>query len=124
MRILDPAFATLIKELEARELLSRTLIVCLGEFGRTPAINPQEGRDHHPAAWSAVLVGAGLRGGHVHGKTDPLGESVIEAPVSVPDLFATIATLLGMDPQKTYSTPQGRPIAITDNGTPIPDLLS
>ena len=121
--VLDGALATLLDELDARKLLDRTLIVCMGEFGRTPKINENDGRDHHPQAWSAVLAGGGVRGGVVHGETDGNGEKVVGKAAAVPDLFATMATLLGLDPQKQLRTPVGRPIAITDGGTPIRELI-
>ncbi len=123
MGALDPGMASLLKELDERKLLESTLVLCMGEFGRTPKLNENEGRDHHPAAWSAVLAGAGVRGGVVHGATDATGEKVVTDPTSVADLFATIATLLGLDPTKEFSTPRGRPITLTDNGKPIAPLL-
>jgi uncharacterized protein (DUF1501 family) len=121
--VLDPAFATLLDELAARDLLDRTLVVCMGEFGRTPKINENDGRDHYPQAWSAMLAGGGVRGGIVHGATDADGAKVVDKPVGIPDFFATLATLLGLDPQKELRTPVGRPIAITDGGTPIRELM-
>jgi len=121
--VLDPAFATLLDELGARDLLDRTLVVCMGEFGRTPKINENDGRDHYPQAWSAVLAGGGVRGGIAHGATDADGAKVVDKPVGIPDFFATLATLLGLDPQKQLRTPVGRPIAITDGGTPIRELM-
>ena len=123
MGALDPGMASLLKELDERKLLESTLVLCMGEFGRTPKLNENEGRDHHPAAWSAVLAGAGVRGGVVHGATDATGEKVVTDPTSLADLFATIATLLGLDPTKEFSTPRGRPITLTDNGKPIAPLL-
>ena len=122
--VLDGAFSALLAELAARNLLDRTLIVCMGEFGRTPKINENDGRDHHPQAWSAVLAGGGIRGGVVHGETDGEGAKVVGKPVGVPDLFATMATLLGLDPEKQMRTPVGRPIAITDGGAPIRELMA
>jgi hypothetical protein len=119
----DGAFATLIKDLEARNLLDSTLIVWMGEFGRTPKINPREGRDHFPGAWSAVLAGGGARRGYVHGATNAEGTRPAEKPLATNDYFATIASLLGMNPEKTYMTPVGRPIAITEKGTPVRELM-
>ena len=121
---IDPAMATLIKELEDRKLLDSTLIVWMGEFGRTPKINANEGRDHYPKAWNAVLAGGGVRKGIVYGQTDPDGATVVDKPVQVPDLFATISTLLGMSPSKSFMTPVGRPITITEKGTPVRDLIA
>lgn len=119
----DPAMAMLIQDLKRRDLLDSTLVIWMGEFGRTPTINGSEGRDHYPAAWSAALAGGGVRGGQVYGQTDAEGRKVVDRPVAVPDLFATIATVLGMNPGKTFQTPTGRPISITEKGTPIRDLL-
>ena len=120
----DPAMATLIKELKDRNLLDSTLIVWMGEFGRTPKINANEGRDHFPKAWSAVLAGGGVRGGQVYGQTDAEGANVVDKQVIVPDLFATISTLLGMNPDKSFMTPVGRPISITEKGTAVRDLIA
>jgi uncharacterized protein (DUF1501 family) len=123
MGALDPALATLLRELEERKLLDSTLVVCCGEFGRTPKINASDGRDHHPQAWSAVLAGGGVRGGVVHGETDGDGAKVSKDPTGVADLFATIATVLGLDPAKEVITPRGRPVELTDKGKPIAALL-
>lgn len=121
---LDPAMATLIQELNERKLLDSTLVIWMGEFGRTPRINPNEGRDHYPQAWSAVLAGGGIRGGIAYGATSSDGTQVVEKPLTVPDYFATIAAALGMDPKKVYISNVGRPIAITDKGTPVAELLA
>ncbi len=120
---LDAGFGGLVRDLSERKLLASTLIVCMGEFGRTPKINENEGRDHHPQAWSAMLAGGGVRGGVAHGKTDATGAKVVEAPTSVPDLSATIFTALGVTPDKSFSTPSGRPISITDGGAPVKAVL-
>ncbi|MEZ4445427.1 MAG: DUF1501 domain-containing protein [Polyangiaceae bacterium] len=117
MADLDPAMASLLRDLAERELLDTTLVLWIGDFGRSPRINGREGRDHHPKAQSAVLAGGGIRGGLVHGATDARGETVVQDPLSVPDLFATVAWQLGLDPSKTVDTPAGRPIAITDGGS-------
>ena len=98
MGALDPAMAALVGDLEERKLLDSTLVMCMGEFGRTPKINDDEGRDHHPAAWSAVLAGGGIRGGVVVGATSDDGDKVVARPTTVPELMATAATLLGVDP--------------------------
>ena len=124
MDILDPAFAALVKDLDERRLLGSTLVLCTGEFGRTPTVNINEGRDHYPAAWSCALAGGGLRGGIVRGATDETGARVVSDPTSVADLFATITSLTGIDPDKEFRTPLGRPIAITDRGTPIASLIA
>jgi hypothetical protein len=123
MRTLDPAMATLIRDLESRSLFDSTLVVWAGDFGRTPKINENEGRDHFPQAWSVVLAGGGVRGGLVHGATDGEGGKVVEHPTSVPDLMATLAVQLGLDPERAKVAPVGRPIAVTDRGRPIREIL-
>ncbi|HHH27176.1 MAG TPA: DUF1501 domain-containing protein [Polyangiaceae bacterium] len=123
MADLDPAMATLVRDLAERDLLDRTLVVWMGDFGRTPRINGREGRDHHPRAQSVVLAGGGIRGGIVHGATDDRGDSVVSDPVTMPNLFATLAWQLGVDPSKTLQAPGGRPIAVTDGGSAIRALL-
>jgi uncharacterized protein (DUF1501 family) len=121
---LDPALAGLLRDLDQRKMLSRTLVLCLGEFGRTPKINGNEGRDHYPGAWSAVLAGGGIRGGYVHGQTDQDGSKVVSGNVLVPNLFATVATQLGLNPDASVMSPIGRPIGLTDNGSPIKELVA
>jgi uncharacterized protein (DUF1501 family) len=96
----------------------------MGDFGRTPNINANDGRDHHPGAWTAVLAGGGIKGGVVHGETDDRGDKVVKDAVSVPNLLATIATTLGLDPTDVAQSPAGRPIALTDSGTPIRQILA
>lgn len=120
----DPAIAALLKDLEERKRLDSTLVAAFGEFGRSPSINGEEGRDHHPAAWSALLAGGGIKGGAVHGATDDSGAKVTEKATGLPDLFATMATQLGLDPSRSLEAPSGRPIAITDHGKPIRAILS
>jgi uncharacterized protein (DUF1501 family) len=121
--ILDPAMATLMNELSARRLLDSTLVVCMGEFGRTPRINGDDGRDHHPGAFSIAMAGAGVRGGIVHGATDAEGAKVVDGAVSVPDVIATIASIMGINPYTEVSTPAGRPIRVTEKGKPIAGIL-
>ena len=103
-------------DLQQRGLLDDTLLVWMGEFGRTPRINAQAGRDHYPNAWSTVLAGAGLRGGRVVGKTSPDGTTVEERLVAVPDLLATVCLALGIDPLKENMSDVGRPIRIVEKG--------
>lgn len=123
--VLDPAFASLLKELDERGLLDSTLVVWMGEFGRTPRINNREGRDHWTQGWTVVLAGGGIKGGQVIGATDEDGMKVIHRPVTVPDLFATFCHLLGIDPTKRYYTPNGRPVTLVDkSGKVIKELLS
>ena len=122
--VLDPAWATLIKDLKDRGLLDSTLIVWMGEFGRTPKINQNTGRDHYPAAWSSVMCGGGIRGGQVVGRTSRDGMTIEERPVKVADLMMTICAALGIDPAKQNMSNVGRPIRLADpNGSPIKELL-
>jgi hypothetical protein len=112
--VLDPAWAALMNDLRGRGLLDSTLIVWMGEFGRTPKINPQAGRDHFPAAWTTVLAGGGIKGGQVIGNSGPDGMAVKDRPVSVPDLLATVCKGLGVDPMGQNDSGLGRPIRIVD----------
>src|SRR5262249_52520249 len=91
-KILDPAWATLMEDLADKGMLDSTLVVWMGEFGRTPKINGSNGRDHWAVSWSTVLAGGGIKGGQVVGKTAPDGMQVTERPVSVPDFLATVGT--------------------------------
>ena len=110
---LDPAFAALIGDLRERELLESTVVVCIGEFGRTPRINLPDGRDHWPTGFSCVVGGGGLKSGVVIGETDPAGERKDPRdPVTVQDLYATILTTLGIDFGFEAITPIGRPSEI------------
>ena len=122
---LDKGWATLMTDLKQRGLLDTTLIVWMGEFGRTPQINPDKGRDHFPNAWSAVLAGGGIKGGQVIGKTSKDGTTVEEHKVTVPDLLATVCVALGMDPMKPNTSNVGRPIHIVKKeAKPIRELLA
>ena len=112
--VLDPAWATLMTDLHDRGLLDSTLIVWMGEFGRTPRLNPQAGRDHFPAAWTTVMCGGGIKGGQAIGKTSPDGMKVDDRPVTVQDLFATMCVALGLDPLKQNMSNVGRPIRLAD----------
>lgn len=121
--VLDPAFAALIRDLKARDLLDSTVVMCGGEFGRTPKINPASGRDHWPHGFSVALAGGGIPGGRVVGATDPEGESKKpERPVKVEDLHATVLETLGIDYEVELDTPVGRPMIICD-GRPVKELL-
>ncbi len=111
---LDPGWATLLSDLDARGLLDSTLVVWMGEFGRTPRINGNQGRDHFPGAWSTVLCGGGVAGGQVFGRTSDDGQTVLEHPVSTPDLLATVCHALGVDPMKQNMSNVGRPIRIVN----------
>jgi hypothetical protein len=122
---LDAAWGTLLTDLKERGLLDTTLVVWMGEFGRTPVINPRQGRDHYPNAWSVVLGGGGIRGGSVVGKTGADGLRVEDRPVSVPDLLATVCLALGIDPDKQNLSNVGRPIRIVDKSAePLKEILA
>jgi len=112
--VLDPAFGTLLDDLQQRGMLDSTLVVWMGEFGRTPLINPQTGRDHFPNAWSTVLGGGGIRGGQVVGQTAADGMTVTDRPVAVPDLLATICKAVAIDPEKQNMSNVGRPVRLAD----------
>jgi hypothetical protein len=121
---LDQVMAALLDDLESRGLLRDTLVITLAEFGRTPRINAQLGRDHFATAWSCTLSGCGIKGGSVYGKTDELGERVVEGEVGAARLFATIYSALGINPHKNYYV-GNRPIPLTDPGTePIREVLA
>ena len=123
--VLDPAWSTLMMDLKQRGMLDSTLIVWMGEFGRTPVINGQRGRDHFPNAWSTVLAGGGIKGGTVYGKTSAGGDTVAQNPVTVPNFIATIVKGLGLDPTKQNMSNVGRPIRLADAGSkPITEVLA
>jgi hypothetical protein len=121
---LDGGMSGLLTDLDRRGLLKETLVVWMGEFGRTPKINGGQGRDHFTRAFCAALAGGGVAGGRVVGRTDALGMEPAERPVSVQDLFATIYGRLGLDPQKKFMTPGGRPIRALEGGEPVKELLA
>jgi uncharacterized protein (DUF1501 family) len=113
----DAGWSALMGDLTERGLLSSTLIVWMGEFGRTPKFPRPDGRDHWPISFSAVLAGGGIKGGQVIGDTGPDGAAVKERPVSVPELLATIYAALGIDHQKQNLSNVARPIRIVAPGT-------
>ncbi|HLU48241.1 MAG TPA: DUF1501 domain-containing protein [Planctomycetota bacterium] len=119
----DLAFAQLIRDLRVRGLLESTLIVWMGEFGRTPRINPRGGRDHFPRAFNVALAGAGIAGGRVIGRTTRDGMDVDDRPVTVPDLFATICRALHIDPAKENAATLGRPVPIVTGGAAVDELF-
>jgi hypothetical protein len=122
--VLDPAWAALLDDLRDRGLLETTLVVWMGEFGRTPQINRTTGRDHHPQAWSAVLCGGGVRGGEVVGATGADGMQVADRPVAAGDLLATIIKAVGVDPTEQNMSNIGRPIRLADpEARPVEEVL-
>jgi hypothetical protein len=121
---LDQGMSALIGDLHEREMLDDTLIIWMGEFGRTPNTNRNGGRDHFAKAWSTVLMGGGIKGGQTIGKTDRTGASVVERPISVYDLMASVCKILGIDGGKEINTPVGRPIRLVDkSGVAIQELF-
>jgi uncharacterized protein (DUF1501 family) len=120
----DRAFATLLEDLHQRGMLDSTLVIAMGEFGRTPKVNNDAGRDHHNKAWSIALAGAGIPGGRVLGATDKTATEVTDLPVQPEDLLHTIYAILGVDSTREYQTPIGRPSKIVNGGTMIPGLLA
>ncbi len=122
---LDRGWSQLITDLETRGLLDSTLIVWMGEFGRTPVINTADGRDHFPGAWSTVLAGGGIKGGQTLGRTSADGMTVDDRPVSVPDFLSTVALALGINPAKQNLAADGQPIRIVDSAAnPLRELLA
>ena len=119
---LDHAYSALLSDLKERGLLESTLVVLIGEFGRTPKINGAGGRDHWPRAGCACLAGGSVRGGQVIGATDAFGEAPIEKPVRPEDLAYSMLQLLGVDPTRQYIAPNGRPLKILDTGDFIQGL--
>ncbi len=120
----DRAFAALLEDLDQRGLLASTLVIAMGEFGRTPKVNADAGRDHHNKAWSIALAGAGIAGGRVLGATDKTGTEVTDLPVEPEDLLRSIYTILGVDCSREYHTPIGRPVKVVNGGHVIPGLLA
>jgi len=120
---LDAGWSTLMTELDQRGLLDATTILWMGEFGRTPAINGNAGRDHFPNAWTCVFAGGGIRGGQAYGRTSDDGTEVVENPVKEGDVLATLCAALGVDPGVENISDQGRPIKIAE-GMPIRDILA
>jgi uncharacterized protein (DUF1501 family) len=120
---LDAGLAAFLDDLQARGLLDQTVVACFGEFGRTPRINGDNGRDHWNDVFSAVLAGGGIRGGQAIGKSSDKGESVADRPVKVADLYATLLAAFGVDAAKEYRTPDGRPIKLTNGGQVVQEAL-
>ncbi len=119
----DQPFAALIADLKQRGMLDTTLIMWMGEFGRTPVINPRAGRDHYPRAFNAVLAGGGIRGGQVIGETDKAGADIVSHPVTIQDLFQTACKSLKIAGDKENMSPVGRPLKIVDGGKAVKELV-
>jgi uncharacterized protein (DUF1501 family) len=119
---LDAAFSALVEDLAARGLLASTLVICLGEFGRTPKINKDVGRDHWPDCYSAVLAGGGVKAGHYHGASDRIGAYPATDPVGPADLAATLFWRFGLDPETEIIDDMGRPHKLAE-GVPVRGLF-
>lgn len=120
----DQGFSALVGDLDERGLLANTLVVVMGEFGRTPRINRDTGRDHWGPAASLLFAGAGVRGGLVLGQTDRMGAYVTRRPVAPADVAYTIYDAVGVDPHRWLMHPEGRPIEILDRGEPVHELFA
>ncbi len=120
---LDQAIGALLDDLRERGLLDETLVVVMGEFGRTPKLNTSGGRDHWPRVFSVALAGGGVSGGQVIGASDAVGESPAERPITPADLTATIYRLLGIDPRTELHTSDGRPVRLVQDGQAIEELV-
>jgi hypothetical protein len=124
-QMLDPAWATLLSDLKERGLLETTMVVWMGEFGRTPKINGDKGRDHYPNAWTTVLGGGGIKGGQAYGRTSKDGTTVEDRPTNVTNFLATVCRGLGVDSTKQNDSNVGRPIRIVDKAAePIKEVLA
>lgn len=121
---LDQGLSALLADLDDRGLLDTTLVLMMGEFGRTPKVNRNAGRDHHGRANCALLAGAGVPRGAVIGKTDAKAEGPVERPVTPADLAATLYSALGIDPEQKFEAPDGRPIRLVDYGRPLKELVT
>jgi uncharacterized protein (DUF1501 family) len=122
--ILDQAMSALLEDLERRGKLEDTVVVLTTEFGRTPRINQNAGRDHYPKAFSSVLAGGGIKGGIAYGATDEGAENVAENPVKIPDFNATIAHALGLPLDQVLYSPSKRPFTVAHKGKPVLDLFA
>jgi hypothetical protein len=119
----DPGFASLVTDLKKHGMLDRTLVMWMGEFGRTPKVNPNAGRDHFPRVFNVALAGGGVKGGQVIGASSPDGTEVKDHPVSVNDLLRSVCHSLKIDPTKENMSPLGRPIKIVDGGKVVTPLF-
>ena len=119
----DRPTAALIEDLKQRGLLDSTLVVWMGEFGRTPKINARGGRDHYPKVFTAALAGGGIRGGQAVGRMSQDGTAVAERPVTVPDLFQTYCHSLQLDAESESMSSLGRPIKVVEEGSVVKELF-
>ena len=123
MRGSRSGYATLLSDLDDRGMLEDTLVVWMGEFGRTPKIKKDGGRDHYAKGWITCLSGGGVKVGQVIGATDADGVKVTDRPVGVQDLFVTFCEVLGLDPRSEYHTRQDQPLALVKGGELIKELF-
>ena len=121
---LDTGVSALVEDLKSEGKLDTTLIVIATDFGRTPNINANSGRDHHPKAYSTVLIGAGIKGGITVGESDEKGNDVVGDSYTIADINATVAKLAGLEPYKEHLSPTGRPFKVADKGKVIEDLIA
>ena len=121
---LDMALSALLMDLSDRGMLDDTLVVCLGEMGRTPKINNDAGRDHWPGAQSIILAGGGMKAGALIGATDARAAEVTDTPVGIHDLWRTVFTQMGIDSDKVYYTPLGRPVPLVNGGRVVHEILA
>ena len=121
--MMDQTLPTLLHDLEQRGMLDETLVVWMGEFGRTPKINDNASRDHWPNCYSVLLAGGGVKRGYVYGKSDATGSHPTENPVTPDDIAATIYYLMGIDPKAEVIDTQNRPLMIS-SGQPIFDVIA
>ncbi len=121
---LDTALSTLLQDLSSRGMLDDTLVVLATEFGRTPEINQNDGRDHHPKAFTCLMAGGGVKGGYIYGATDETGTAIAEKAVTIPDFNATVAYALGIPLDTVLYSPSKRPFTVADKGKPILELFA
>jgi len=121
---MDKGFAALITDLKSKGLLDSTLIILGSEFGRTPRINENSGRDHYPKAYSTVFAGGGIKGGYIHGATDKEGREVTDKQATCQDFIATVGAAMGLPISEVVMSPSGRPFTVGDKGSAITDLFA
>ena len=121
---LDLALSGLLADLKSRGLLETTLVVLCSEFGRTPRINANAGRDHHPRVFSTLLAGGGVKGGYVHGSSDKEGFAVAEKEVRVQDFLATVGWSLGLPIDEVAKSASNRPFTLSNHGKPVMEVFA
>jgi len=121
---MDQAFAALLEDLASKGLLESTLVVLGSEFGRTPDINENSGRDHYPKVFTTVFAGGGVKGGYVHGASDPEGREVADKQVTVQDFLSSIGYAMGLPVDEVVMSPSNRPFTVADKGKPVLELFA